>query len=445
MELRQEAELDLKVSQRMLQGLSVLQMGTQELKEYLEEAMLENPVFELEEPYGEGKKQDREELLHWLQRNDCQNRVYYQEEKQDEVFFAWKEETSLEEYLLEQLLYMDVDGKYIRILKYMIQNLDDRGYYTETFAETARNLREKESVIERAKELLCAMEPPGVGAKDLKECLLLQLREKEGVETAREIIENYMEEFGKNKRNVMAKKMGKTVEEINLACEWIRNLNPKPSNCFSSRRFKEYLIPDLLIVKLKDYFEILVNDSQCPKIVISTYYEKLFETTESRETADYIKEKLDKARWLESCVEQRRNMLGRLGEWILKQQMEFFKSGRKSLKSLTQKQAAQELGVHPSTISRAVKDKYLQCAWGTYPLSFFFSVGGICEEERKETSESLKEYIKELIYGENKKKPYSDRIIAEKLQDTGISISRRTVAKYRESMGIGDALSRKQF
>ena len=445
MELRQETALKPALSQKMLQGLSVLQMGTQELKEYLDAEVLENPVIEMEETDGDRERRDKEALLHWLEAEDSQNRVYYQEEREENRELPSAEEISLEDYLLEQLLYMRIEKGDVRILRYMIQNLDERGYYTEAYEETARILGSDLEDVERAAKILKAMEPAGVGAADLRECLLIQLDAKGEKGLARTIADRYLEAFGKNQLGLIAKKEREDLEEVKKACELIKNLNPRPSNSFSVRRFKEYLIPDILIVKLKDYFEVLVNDAYCPRLRISRYYVDLLNETENQEAVRYIKDKLDSARKIQACVDQRRDTLQELGALILKRQIDFFKNGREFLKPLTQKEAAQEMEVSPSTVSRAVKDKYLQCPWGTYPLSFFFSVGGSETEGAKETPESIKACIQKFIQEENKKKPYSDRILTEKLRETGISISRRTVAKYREALGIGDALSRKVF
>ena len=193
------------------------------------------------------------------------------------------------------------------------------------------------------------------------------------------------------------------------------------------------------MVKLKDYFEILVNDSDSPEIRISSFYQQMLEQESDRKTEEYIREKVRQAQWLKNCVAQRNQTLLQLAQQILQSQMEFFKKGRKYLRPVTQKEAAAEMGVHPSTVSRAVNGKYLQCTWGIFPLSFFFTSG------MKQSKEYIKECLKHLIDAEDKAAPYSDRILTEKLQEMDIAISRRTVAKYRESMGISDAAGRKSY
>ena len=323
----------------------------------------------------------------------------------------------------------------------MIQCLDENGYFKEDWEETADALGITVENLKECKKLLCSMEPSGVGAGNLRECLMIQLEKKEASGLPKRIVQEFLEEFGRNQLGKIARCTGKSVSKVTEACQMIKSLNPRPSNCFSSRPFKNYLIPDLVIVKLKEHFEILVNDSENPKILVSSYYREMLQKDNSRETRDYIQQKIHQAEWVQRCVEQRNSMLLALGEKILQRQLRFFEMGKGHMQPMTQKELAAELGISPSAISRAVKGKYLQCTWGTYPLSYFFSVG----VEENLSKDKIQYYIRELIQGEDKKKPFSDRLLAEKLQEMGIPISRRTVAKYRDHMEIPDALGRKEF
>lgn len=439
MELKQELELQTKISQEMVQAVSVLQMTAWELKEYIQEVMLENPVIELDETGEKQEYSDTERKLKWLEDGDYQDKVYYRQEMEERSEFAADDEPDLREYLLEQLIYMDVDTKTRSILRYMIQSLDEHGYFPESEEETAHILSISLNEVQTARKILCTMEPLGIGAGNLQECLLIQLQKKEHNLLACEIVKNYMDEFGKNQLSKIAKELGKDLKEVAEACEQIRQLNPRPAGYFPARPYKNYIVPDVVIVKLKDYFEILVNDYDSPEIHISPLYRQIMEQESEKETGKYIKEKIRQAEWLKNCVEQRNHTLLRLTEEILRRQMEFFQGGRKYLVPMTQKEAAEEMGVHPSTVSRAVNGKYLQCTWGMYPLSFFFSSG------IEKSTEYIKECLKSIIDTEDKKKPYSDRILSEKLREKGIEISRRTVAKYRDSMHISEALGRKRY
>lgn len=443
MELRQEVSLQQKMSQKTIQAVSILQMGNQELEEYLKDMAMKNPVIEPEEKTSVPEL-NREKISRKTY-EDYQNRAYEEEYDRRDYFQGEGETFPLADYLLEQMLYMKIEKSCVPVLKYLIYDLDDRGYLTEEPEEIAAALNEEPEKIKKAIEILHTMEPLGVGAKDLQECLLLQLREKTDAELEEEIVRRYLKELGKNQLARIADKTGRTLEDITAARERIRALNPRPSSCFSTARFKEYLIPDIVVVKLKDCFEVLINDAQNERFHISDFYRKMGKRTEDKEAAVYIQEKIKQAEWLKQCLEQRRVTLLNLAGKIVERQQEFFLNGKGYLKPLTRKEIAEELGVHPSTVSRGVKGKYLQCPWGTYPLSFFFSVGVQGKGPKEDSADYIKRCIGKIIGEEDKRKPFSDRLIAEKLQKMGIFISRRTVAKYRDAVGIRDALGRKEY
>ena len=238
MELKQELEIQARVSQEMVQAVSILQMTAWDLKEYVQEAMLENPVIELEETT---RKQDNEEIvrkLGWMENGDYQNKVYYQQELEESNEFWEENEPDLREYLLEQMAFMDLDKKAASIIRYMIQSLDERGYLLENEEEIADILGRSLEEIQRARQILCTMEPLGVGALNLQECLLIQLRKKSCTSLACEIVENYIEEFGKNQLSKIVKKTGRDLKEIAQACEQIKEQNPKPAGYFPARPYK---------------------------------------------------------------------------------------------------------------------------------------------------------------------------------------------------------------
>lgn len=438
MELRQKLETQTKISQEMVQAVSILQMTAWDLKQYVQETMLENPVIELEETTKKQENDDTMRKLEWLESGDYQNKVYYQQEMEESSEFWEENEPDLREYLLEQLAFMDLDKRISSIISYMIQSLDERGYLLEKEEEIVDILGISLEEVQKARQILCTMEPLGVGALNLQECLLIQLRKKGCTSLACEIVENYIDEFGKNQLSKIAKETGKSLKEVTQACEQIKEQNPKPAGYFPARPYKNYIIPDVIVVKLKDHFEILVNDYDSPEIYISPFYGQMMRE-QGEETGKYIKEKIRQAEWLKNCIEQRNHTLLQLTEEILRSQTEFFKKGRSYLRPMTQKEIAEKLRVHPSTVSRAVQGKYLQCTWGMYPLSFFFSSG------TDKGVEYVKKCLKDIIDKEDKKNPYSDRVLAEKLQEMGIDISRRTIAKYRNTMCISEALGRKEY
>lgn len=477
MELQQELKLKQTLSQNMILSAQILQMGQLELKEYLENLALENPVVDLEEkrPEKEENNEDFIRRLEELQSLDRQNRQYYQEEEEDAGRFepGSSMEQDLEEALLEQLLVLKVTKEEDRILRYMIMNLDDSGYLTCDFKELCDKLGIGEAEGKRVLGILKTMEPKGVGARDLKECLLLQLEDgiapERVVETARRIVEDYLEELGKNRMEQLAKKLKCRLEEVLAAARLIKGLNPRPGSAYSGGSYERYLVPDVLVIKAEDGYQILLNDETYPQLTVNPYYLSLMKSGVSEDAESYIKDKVRQAEWACRCVEQRNKTLYLLVQEILRVQQGFFDHGKEAMAALTQKSVAEKLELNESTISRAVREKYLQCRWGIFPLQYFFSRGKGSEEapggigsfvgtdsggnaagaseggQNAGSAEAVKERLRRIIETESKKKPYSDRILAEKLEEYGIKISRRTVAKYREAMGIADASGRKVY
>lgn len=479
LELRQEQKLKQTLSQNMLQSTEILQMGQLELKEYLEDLALENPVVDLDAMRGTEKTSDDKgestedfiRKLEELQSMDAQNRQYYQDEQDEASRFepAEKQEMDLKESLLEQILYMKISKEEFHILEYMILNLDDNGYLTEELPLLCRELKIAEEEGERLLKVLWKLEPKGAGARNLRECLLIQLEgDSDEEKLARRIVEDYLEELGKNRMEVIARKLKCSIDQVLSASDRIRALNPRPGSGYGSGKYQKYLVPDVLVVKNEGHFEIIINDETYPKLSINPYYLTLMKGENSGEAAGYVKNKVKQAEWVCHCVEQRNRTLYLLVQEILKAQLAFFEEGRGKLTALTQRSIAEKLELNESTVSRAVREKYLQCQWGIFPLQFFFSRGSIPVDGKKKQSrengsgamsheasgndgaagagaEAVKEQIRILVAGEDKKKPYSDRILAEKLGEAGFSISRRTVAKYREAIGIADASGRKVF
>ena len=299
---------------------------------------------------------------------------------------------------------------------------------------------------------LQALDPSGVCARTLEECLKLQLERRDMLTPVLEsIIDNCLEMVAKNQIPAIARKLRLSPTETAGYCQIIKSLNPKPGVSFSSRDQLRYIIPDVTIVKFKDHFDILLNESMYPTIELNSYYRQMNQNPESSELKEYLGNKIRQAEWVKQCVTQRGKTLMQVSRAILEHQEEFFTFGPAHLNPLRLADIAQELDIHESTVSRAVSKKYLQCSWGVYPMNFFFSRSVAVQESSSEsgtqsvTAADIKRVLREIIEEENKKKPYSDRLLGEKLAERGISISRRTVAKYREEEGIADASGRKEY
>jgi len=441
----------------MIQSANILQMSSAELEAYIKELAVENPVVDLDENHmtdGSDRQKPEEDIrrkLEWLESTDRQNRVYYTDDYEedgdrDQWNFSTDTGEGLEEYLLSQIMVKDIDAGDREVLEYMICCLDSKGYFKENMADVCARFEISEDRGRELLGILQTLEPAGICARNLSECLMLQLDRKQmKAPLARRIIIEYLDLLGKNQLHVIARKLKVPVEEVLEACELIRGLNPKPGSAFASRENLKYITPDVTVVKLSNYYEILLNEYMYPKITVSSYYRKMLGDDTPKEAKAYISDKVSQAEWVISCISQRNKTMLEVTKAIVDLQELFFAKGPGHLKPMGLADVAERTGVHESTVSRAVRDKYLQCSWGVYPVSYFFSRKVAASGQKAVNAQAVQEKIKEIIAGENRQKPYSDRIIGEELEKLGIHISRRTVAKYREACGIRDASGRKQY
>lgn len=452
MDLKISLEQKQVLSQRMIQSVEILQMNVQELDGFLKDVSMENPLVELEEAHeAPAGKSELVRKLEWLEAADEQNRIYYgqdcaEEEDRDAWNFSADEGEDLPQYVLSQLLPLAESQKEGEIYHYLAYSMDSRGYldgmpeclmedFDLTTEEAERYLRQFQTA-----------DPAGVGAASLAECLMLQLsRRGEKSPLAEAIVKDYLELLGKNQLPKIAAATGAPLADVEEACRIIKALNPIPGRGFSSRENLKYILPDVTVVKFQDYFEVLLNDNSYANVLISPYYVQLLKEDSSPETQSYIGEKLKQAEWVLSCIRQRGNTLAAVARTLVECQKEFFEWGPGHVKPLRLLDVAEKIGVHESTVSRAVRDKYLQCTWGIYPMNYFFTRGVAAGGEMVLTPELLKGKIQELIDAEDKKKPLSDQKLADLLKEAGAGISRRTVAKYRMEMGVPDASGRKCY
>lgn len=468
---RQTQEQKTALSQKMIQSAQILQMDVQELEHYVQQQALENPMIDLDEMErgisgslrgdGDGEKtgDDREEFrrkLEWLNRSDEQNRIYYSEEYEEaENRDAWnvsEEENSLEDYVLSQLVMQLRTQKDCECLEFLVYSLDSRGYLTDDPEEIRQKLGIGREDMDRYLELLQSAEPAGVGARSLEECLQIQLRrmhgsgyfEQQEFDQLMELAGSHMEALGKRHFSRIAEQMGISTEEVLEYYEIIRRLNPIPGNSFSSREDMRYVKPDVTVVKFEDYFEVLVNDANVPHISVNRQYLNMMNEDASGEVLDYLQNKYRQVEWVRHCIEERTGTLRRVAREIVAVQRSFFESPNGKRVPMSLHDIAERLDIHESTVSRAVKNKFLQCAWGMYPMNYFF-VKRVAADPVGEgmTPELVKQKIGELIAGEDKKKPLSDQKISDRLKAEGVEVSRRTVAKYRGEMMIADTAGRK--
>ena len=432
------------LSQKMIQSLEILQMNTQELEQFLKDKALENPMLDLEEVYK--TKDENSKLLkklEWLEKTDEQNRVYYGQDHTDYEPVNFQNQTEdFGSYLLSQLIEEFKTQREQEIYEILVYSLDERGYLKEipdiliqTYGLTKKEIN---CYINKLKEC----EPAGVGAKDLEECLHLQLQRKHMLNGLEEkILHNYLTYVAKNQLKELSKLLNLPLDQVVQAVKNIKNLNPKPAQGFSSREHLKYLYPDITIVKFKDYFEILLDGDSHFTANINSYYVEMMNQENTDEVNNYLNEKYRQAKWILQCISSRRGTLLNITKALTQRQQDFFEKGPGYLRPLKLSDVAEELGIHESTVSRGIRDKYIQCSWGIYPMSCFFSRGILSEE----TPNKIKSCIRKWIKNEDKKKPFSDQKIADLFKQQGIPISRRTVAKYRTQMGIRDAAGRKEY
>lgn len=444
-------DLIIKLSQQLspqaMQNLEVLQMGSQQLLEYIERLAEENPTVEVAEEYNRKDEYEQFRLkLQWLRSTDVQNKIYYRMDNEDSydplANVSVSGEDTLSDYLKSQLGTAKIEENIKRAALYVIDSLDENGYLCETEEEIAQLSGCAAFEAEAAVRLVRQMEPAGVGCGNLSECLYYQLRRLPGdTRLAQRIVRNHLNALGKNQYAHIARKLEATEEQVHDACNLIRTLNPLPGSGFGNRRRPVYIIPDLFLVSFQDHFELLTNDYYFPSIKISKFYNDLYRGTKDKEVKAYLTDKLKQSRWVIKSIEQRKSMILKCAEVIVRRQESFFRQGIGNLKPMSLADIAEELEVHESTVSRALKDKYIQCSSGVYPLSHFFSRGlgsGSVSPDRAQAR------IREIIQGEDSKTPLSDAKISELLQNEGIEISRRTVAKYRDALGIGSTAARRQ-
>ncbi len=438
-----------KLSQRQLYSVELLRLSTLELEGYVRELAQENPLVELEEvsaqPQGEGKD-DLLGRLRWLEDNDRQNWFYqkFSDEELDplsRVGTSGGLEETLVSFLSRQLDRLRLEEGEARLVRYLIYCLDDDGYLRTPLAELSRHGAIPLPRLEGALATLKTMEPAGVGAAELSECLALQLERIGETGPALAIVQDHLETLAKRHDRAIAAKLSITPAQVEEARRTIRELDPRPGAVFQRTEQVFYIQPDLIVEEQEGQLVVKPARGERPPFRVSRYYQKMLKQSEDKEVREYLTEKLRQAENVLWAAQQRGSTLLRCAQVIVERQREFFHSGPEAMRPLRMGEVAQELGLHESTVSRAVREKYLQCPQGLYPLSWFFTRSAGAGEGVSGTA--ARKLVLRLIDGEDKGKPLSDQQLSERMAREGCPISRRTVAKYREELGIPSASGRK--
>jgi RNA polymerase sigma-54 factor len=456
----------LIMTQEMRQAIEILQLTAMELNNLIETEIMENPVLEfnessikalsLEKTDGNKKEEDKQNDTKWddyfrsVENSDYRGHAlsnYNPDEEFGFEKFSYKEKT-LNEYLHFQL-NMEVaklDKDEIFIGEYLIDCIDDNGYLIVDMEYLKELLNVDHEKINKMTEIIQEFDPVGIGARDIKECLLIQLRSiGYDDEIYIQMITNHLNNFADHKYKRIARDLSISLEDVLEFKELIKTLEPKPGRKYTNFEDVSYVIPDASIEIINDELVVKINDISAPRLKVNSFYKGMLKKTDKNDdTRKYLEKKLDGAAFLIRSIEQRRDTIRRVIEAIAEKQHDFFFKGTENLHPLTLKVIADEIEVHESTVSRAIRGKFIQTPKGTFPLKFFFK-RGYSQGEDDRSSDAIKGLIKEIIDSENKKKPLSDQKISELLKDKNLDVARRTIAKYREALEIQPSSKRKEY
>ena len=441
-----------QLTQQTLQSLALLQMSTVELEAYVQELAQENPIIDLEPPRSEQEAPRDQELFRrvkWLEDSDRQNRYYQRLDAEEldplaQVGTDGGLEESLSNFLFRQIQQLDLDESAKQLLCYLSACLDEDGYFRIPLDELSRTSGISQRRLARTLELLRSLEPAGVGASSLSQCLELQLLRIHEEGPALAIVRDCLEELAKKHYHAISARLSISQEEVRSAERLIRELNTRPGSIFALPSEISYIQPDILIEEMDGHFTARLRNSDRPYFQINSYYRSLLTQSDDAQVREYLTLKLRQAENVLWAIGQRETTLLRCAQAIAGRQQDFFRSGPSALRPLRLSDIAQELEIHESTVSRAIRDKYVQCPRGVFPLRHFLSRRAAGESGAEVGSCAAKELLRRLIREEDSTKPLSDQKLCTLLTEQGCPISRRTVAKYREELNIPSASGRKR-
>lgn len=404
------------------------------------------PVDDFQAEFDRLVQMDQEWRDHFSQANTPIRSSAEDEEKRQFMFDSITTETSLAQYLVEQVRDTNLTAEQQGIAELLIGNIDDYGYLNATVEEiaTANNLPQEK--IGEVLKAIQTFEPAGVAARDLRECLLLQL-ERAGQHDTLEyrIVRDYMDALGKRRIPEIARGTGQTVEEVQESLARIARLEPRPGRAFLPA-VEQYVAPEVFVQKNGDDFTVTTNDEQIPHLRISNVYKDLMAAGGNNpEVKNYIREKIRAGKFLIKSLHQRQTTIANIGREIVKRQREFMEKGVAFLKPMTMAQVAEVVGVHETTVSRAVSGKYIDTPQGVFEMKYFFTAGLQNANGEDVSNTSVKDMIAEIFKNENPSNPLSDQEVVKMLTARGITIARRTVAKYRDELSILPSNLRKVY
>ena len=473
LEIRQQ----LKLSQQLVMTPQLLQLSRMELVDLVHQELEENPVLEEGAEVAE-EKETREEAPEFEQGEAPAEQIQevkgesegmaeidwqtylegyslggstadFYEEDEDRPSYenVLTQKSTLFDHLMWQLNLSRLDSQQRVVAAEIIGNLNEDGYLKASVEEIAQATGAPLEETEKILKIVQDFDPVGVAARDLQECLLKQV-EHLGMEGSlvEAILQNHLSELETRKYQVMAKTLGVSLDEVLGAAKIISGLDPRPGSPFNQEDV-HYISPDIFVYKIGDEYVVVLNDEGLPNLRINSFYRNALVGSEGidEKAGEYIQEKMRGAVWLIKSIHQRQRTIYKVTKSIVKFQREFFDRGIEHLKPLVLRDVAEDIEMHESTISRVTTNKYVQTPQGLFELKFFFNSGISTTQGESIASESVKSKIKEIVLGENQKKPFSDQKIVDLLRKEGIDIARRTVTKYREMLGIGSSTERKRL
>jgi RNA polymerase sigma-54 factor len=472
---------EMKINPRLYQAMDLLYMPLLDLQQHIKQEMLNNPFLDLEEPQvtedemapteKEKEKEEKEkaEEIDWEEilldgfeaggrRQEYEEKEYYEP--------VSVEKRDLYDHLRDQLVLLRLSPRELLLGEEIIGNIDENGYLTCSIEEVVQGLNQwvaeagEDWVQEEGEELrpfsvaegeamlkiLQAFDPAGIAARELRECLILQLQDAELEDTlAYRIVQNYFDQLINHRWSEISKELSITPKDVQSAADEVAKLDPKPGLKYSAPP-DNYITPDLIVEKIDGEYLVFLNDTSLPRLKLSRAYREIAKDKAKfkGENKEFISNKLNSANWMIQAIEQRRQTMLKVMNFIVDRQREFFEKGVQFLKPLTLREVAEVINMHESTVSRVTNEKFVQTPRGVLPLKFFFSSGLSTTSGEDVSARGIKARIQKLVADEQPKRPLTDQAIVNILKDEGIQIARRTVAKYRDQLGILSARMRKR-
>ncbi len=448
---------------QLQQSLQILQVPMLELRNLIQQEIETNPTIELEqtEPTIEDKQAEHDEFQeefdrlakldeewrdYMAQSSSYSGRSAEDEERRQFFFDSLVKEETLQQHLLEQIEISDLEEGDRKIAELIIGNVDDAGFLQSAPEDIAKNTGMEMADIERVLAVVQTFHPVGVASRDLRECLLNQLK-RIGKEQSLEyrIVDRFIDDLGKRRFPEIARRLGTTAEQVQRAANFIATMDPKPGQIFTADP-NNYVLPDVTVEKVGDQWQISLNGDQIPHLRISNTYKDLMASERNgADVRDYIRDKIRSGKFLIKSIHQRQQTISNISHEIVGRQQEFLEHGPSALKPMTMVQIADIVGVHETTVSRAISGKYIRTPHGVFEMKYFFTPGYQTADGVSMSNTSVKGAIAELVKAENAKSPLSDKEIVEILGKRGIPIARRTVAKYRNELNILPSNMRKTY